>query len=88
MMWKYLAFPDETQIAYSDLREDGTLEVAVERPVDMGFDSARCLLPAHRWFDVTGFSDEELAELDSFVRNNAPFIFELAERRASEQAIA
>ena len=82
VMWSYVQLADETQIAYSDLR------VAVERPVDMGFDSARCLLPAHRWFDVTGFSDEELAELDSFVRNNAPFIFELAERRASGQAIA
>ena len=88
VMWSYVQLADETQIAYSDLREDGTLEVAVERPVDMGFDSARCLLPAHRWFDVTGFSDEELAELDSFVRNNAPFIFELAERRASGQTIA
>ena len=76
MMWSYVQLADETQIAYSDLREDGTLEVAVERPVDMGFDSARCMLPAHRWFDVTGFSGEEMAELDSFVRNNAPLIFE------------
>ena len=88
VMWNYVQLADETQIAYSDLREDGTLEVAVERPVDMGFDSARCMLPAHRWFDVTGFSGEEMTGLDSFVRNNEPFIFELAERRASEQAIA
>ena len=88
VMWSYVQLSDETQIAYSDLREDGTLEVAVERPVDMGFNSARCLLPAHRWFDVIGFSDEELAELDSFVRNNAPLIFELVERRAAGRAIA
>ena len=32
MMWKYLAFPDETQIAYSDLREDGTVLDCLLRP--------------------------------------------------------
>lgn len=86
MMWSYIQLPDETQIAYSDIRDDGTVVVGVERPVDMGFDSARCLLPAYRWYDVDGFSDDEIAELDRLVRDNAPFIFELAQRSEKRYA--
>lgn len=41
MMRKCLAFPDETQIAYSDLREDGTVLIGIERPCNWGFDSSR-----------------------------------------------
>lgn len=32
MMWNYVQFPDETQIAYSDVREDGTVRIDIERP--------------------------------------------------------
>lgn len=88
MMWEYVTFPDETTLAYSDMRPDGTVRVAVERPVDMGFDSAQCLLPAYAWSGVEGFSAEELARLDAFVRDNAPFIFELSERRTTGKVVA
>lgn len=36
MMWDYIQLPDEAQIAYSDIREDGTVLVGVERPRDGG----------------------------------------------------
>lgn len=72
MMWGYLKFPDETQITYSDIREDGTVLVAIERPHDRGFDSARCLLPAYRWSDIGGFTEKELEDFDRLLRNNAP----------------
>ena len=88
MMWNYVSLPDETQIAYSDVHEDGTVTVCVERPVDMGFDSARCILPAYRWEGIEGFNDSEIKKLDSFVRNNAPLIFELAQRPKSEKTVA
>lgn len=74
----YAQFPDETVIAYSDIREDQTVEIAIERPRDWGFDSARCLMPAYRWFDIDGFSDKDLAGFELFLRNNAPLIFEFA----------
>lgn len=48
MMWNYVQFPDETQIAYSDVREDGTVRIDIERPRDWGFDSARCIMPAYQ----------------------------------------
>ena len=72
MMWNYVQFPDETQIAYSDVREDGTVRIGIKRPRDWGFDSARCIMPAYQWSDIDGFSDQEIEEFDTFLRNNAP----------------
>lgn len=82
MMWSYITLADGTAIAHSALREDGTVRVAVERPVDMGFRSAICLLPSCRWAEVDGFSPTELDELARLLKSNAPLIFELAERAA------
>ena len=88
MMWEYTQFPDETQIAYSDLQEDGTVKIAIERPRDWDFDSARCLLPAYRWSEVDGFTEKEIEFFDTFLRNNAPLIFELAEAPEDERLTA
>lgn len=46
MLWSYVQLDDGTQFAYSETREDGTVRVAVERPVDLGIDHAECFLPA------------------------------------------
>lgn len=37
-------------------RDDGTVRVAVERPVGLGFDHAECFLPTVNWFKVDGFT--------------------------------
>lgn len=66
-------------------RDDGTVRVAVKRPVDLGFDHAECFLPAVNWFNVEGFSTNDLDFLTEFVRSNAPFIFELAERQKPDR---
>ena len=78
MMWEYVQFADDTQVSYSDVRDDNTVLVVVERPRDWGFDTARCLLPPFSWVENDGFDEEALAELDRFVRNNAPLIMRLA----------
>ena len=44
MLWSYVQLDDGTQFAYSETRDDGTVRVAVERPVDFGFDHAECFL--------------------------------------------
>ena len=87
-MWKYAEFPDGTCIAYSDLQDDGTIRIAVERPRDGGFDTARGLIPAYRWANVAGFTDNELADLKEFLRDNAPLIFELSEAPYDERLTA
>ncbi len=82
MFYGYVKLEDETQFTYSELRDDHTVLVCVERPVDMGFDSAECLLPAFRWNNVKGFSEADLAWLDAFVRNNAPLIMRFAREKS------
>lgn len=77
-MWRYVTFPDETIVAYSDIRDDETVQIDIERPRDGGFDTARCLMPAYRWSNVDGFSGEELESFEVFLRNNAPLIFDFA----------
>lgn len=69
-------------------RVDGTVRVAVERPVGLGFDHAECFLPTVNWFKVEGFSTDDLDFLTEFVRSNAPFIFELAERQKAGSAVS
>lgn len=81
MFWSYVHLEYGTQFAYSETREDGTVRVAVERPVDFGFDHAECFLPAVKWFNVEGFTADDLDFLTEFVRSNAPLIFEHAGRR-------
>lgn len=78
MLRPYVQFPDDTVIAYHDMREDRTVEIVIERPRDMGFDSARCLMPSYHWYEISGFTEDELAKLESFLRDNAPLIFEFA----------
>lgn len=88
MFWSYVQLDDGTQFAYSEKREDGTVRVAVERPVDFGFDHAECFLPAVKWFNVEGFTADDLNFLTEFVRSNAPLIFELAERQKAGPAVS
>ncbi len=78
MFYNYVEMNDGTQIAYSNFLEDGTVEIGIERPVEDGFDSARCLLPAFAWSAVEGFGDTEVAELERYLRNNMPLIWRLA----------
>lgn len=78
MMYNYIKLDDETQIAYSDTQEDGTVRIAVERPVDGGFNAAFCSLPLCQWHDVDGFTEEEVDSLTEIVKNNAPLIYRLS----------
>lgn len=64
MMWEYVRLEDDTQVSYSEVREDNTVKVVVERPRDWGFDTAECILPAFNWVSHEGFSEADLKELD------------------------
>ena len=88
MLLSYVQLDDGAQFAYSETRDDGTVHIAVERPVGPGFDHAECFLPAVNWFNVEGFSTDDLDFLTKFVRSNAPFIFELAELQKAGTAVS
>ena len=78
MMREYVRFDDDTQVSYSDAREDNTVLVVIERPRDWGCDTAKCLLPAYLWTENDGFSEDDLEQLYEFVHNNAPLIMRFA----------
>jgi hypothetical protein len=78
MFYEYVELSDGTQIAYSNVLKDDTVEVSIERPVELGFNSAHCVLPSFEWTNIEGFSDEEVTVLDAFVHRNAPLILRLA----------
>lgn len=83
MFYNYVELEDGTQVAYSNVLDNGTVEVSVERPVELGFDTVRCSLPTFERADIEGFNDEDMAYLNTFVHNSAPLILRLA-REASK----
>ena len=55
-----MTLADETEIVHSQIIEkDGMKKVIVnfERPIENGFDSARCELPDYKWTERMGYSD-------------------------------
>lgn len=83
MFYDYAELEDGTQFAYSNVLDDGTVEISVERPIELDFDSALCSLPAFEWSRIKGFNDADMKRLDTFVHNNAPLMLRLA-REASK----
>ena len=83
MFYNYAELEDGTQVAFSSVLDGGEVEVSIERPVELGFDSAMCMLPSFEWSEIEGFNKDEMSYLDSFVHNNAQLILRLA-REASK----
>lgn len=81
MMYPYITLADETDITHSQILErDDTQEIEVhfERATEQGFDSARCVLPAYHWKFKEGFSEEEIAFFEEFLRHNAHLLYRYA----------
>ena len=91
MPWNYVQVDDDADCAG---QEDPSIahEADSASPISldgiMSIDHAECFLPAVKWFNVEGFSTDDLDFLTEFVRSNAPFIFELAERQKAGPAVA
>ena len=52
MFYNYAELEDGTQVAFSNVLDGGEVQVSIERPVDLGFDSAMCTLPAFEWSEI------------------------------------
>ena len=79
MMYPYLTLDDDTEIVHSEMREDGSVKVYIEKPDEKDcFHNASLILPSYEWQDVFGFSEEEIKEFETIVRNNAHLIIELS----------
>ena len=96
MIYPFLTLADNTEIVHSEMKEDGTVKVYMERPDAKDcFHHATCWLPNYQWEDISGFTKEEIDYLDEFVRSLAHIIMELAQEggfcnigRRKDKAIA
>lgn len=82
MMYPYMTFNDDTEVTYSNLQKDGTVQVYIETPIKGGFKDLTCLLPKYKYVNH-GYDAEELKHWDEFIRNNSHIIMELSENEAS-----
>ncbi|WP_276672389.1 hypothetical protein [Collinsella stercoris] len=85
MFYNYAELEDGTQLTFSNVLDGGKVQVSIERPVELGFDSAMCTLPSFEWTAIEGFDESDMTRLDSFIHNNAQLILRLA-REASRSS--
>lgn len=85
MFYNYAELEDGTQLTFSNVLDSGKVQVSIERPVELGFDSAMCTLPSFEWTAIEGFDESDMTRLDSFIHNNAQLILRLA-REASRSS--
>ena len=86
MMYGYMTLSDQTGIAHSEMKPDGTVKVYFEKPVEGGFQHATCFLPAYRWDAINGFSSEDIHRLEKILRDNAHLILEFSQEGGFENA--
>lgn len=85
MFYNYAELEDGTQLTFSNVLDGGKVQVSIERPVELGFDSAMCTLPSFEWTAIEGFDKSDMTRLDSFIHNNAQLILRFA-REASRSS--
>ena len=87
MMYPFLQLEDNTEIVHSEMKEDGSVKVYVERPDEKdGFHNAYCVLPAYRWEEVNGFSPEEIDRYQEIIESVAHLIMEFSRQGGFENA--
>lgn len=70
MMYPFMTLDDETEIVYSDKREDGTIKVYVETPDEKdGFHNMTCYLPTYKIEDVNGYSEKQVENYMKIIKS-------------------
>lgn len=83
-MKNYYSTVDNIILTFSDIEErNGFEEITVrfERPNENGFDFAVGKLPNNMFYKCFGFSEDELLELERYLRNNNFLIWEIAREK-------
>lgn len=57
------------------------ITIYFERPNDTGFDFAEGKLPNNIFYKTYGFSEDELLQLEQYLRNNSFLIWEIAREK-------
>ena len=60
MKYPFMTLDDQTEIVHSEMHEDGTVEVYIEKPDEKDcFHSVSCYLPKYEWKNNFGFTQKE-----------------------------
>lgn len=87
MMYPFLTLDDQTEIVHSEMREDGTVKVYMEKPDEKDcFHYATCYLPEYRWSDVFGFAENEMNRLHEVIESTAHLILKYSKEGGFENA--
>lgn len=77
MMYPFMTLDDETEIVYSDRKEDGTVKIYIETPDEKdGFHNMTCYLPSFEIKEVNGYSTEQVEAFMEIVRSKENLIME------------
>lgn len=72
MMYPFLTLDDDTVIVHSEMQQDGTVKVYIEKPDENDcFHSAYCILSMYKWEQVSGFSDVEIERYRKIIESTA-----------------
>lgn len=86
-MYPYLTLNDGTEIVHSEMLQDNTVVVYLEKADEKdGFHYASCSLPGYEWKDVFGFTEEEIKFYKTIIENNAHLILELSKNGGFDNA--
>ena len=62
MLYPFMTLDDNTEIARSEMKEDGRVKVYLERPdAEDDFHHATCWFPGYIWEDISDFSTNDIA---------------------------
>ena len=81
MLYPFMTLDDNTEIVHSEnYFVDGKeqVKVEIEKPIEGGFASAECILPAYVWKNVSGFSQEDIDRFQEFLESVSHIIIDLA----------
>lgn len=84
-MKNYYSTVDNVVLTFSDIEEYNGFDritVYFERPNDNGFDFAEGKLPENQFYRTYGFSEDELMQMEKYLRNNSFLIWEMARESA------
>lgn len=87
MMFPFLTLDDNTEITHSEMLEDGTVKVYVEKPDDKDcFHNALCYLPEYRWENINGFEKSEIQKYQEIIESTAHLILEFSQKGGFDNA--
>ena len=89
-MKHYYSTIDNVALTFSDVEEDRegfeSIAFRFERPNDQGFDFAEGKLPENQVYKSYGFSEDELLQMQEYLKNNSFLIWEIAREKGGQRS--